>query len=131
MNKAQKDYLKAKAAHEAIEKLIAKIEADYIKANGIKNADGTIPAKSWMIDDESAFEKMMVDLENELNACEIGIAYEALKKTEDALIRYGLSLIQKVKDVEKVQNVLLGKKAIYAYRQKWIELTMKVPAYCF
>jgi hypothetical protein len=126
MNQIQRAYKKAKADHEAVEKLIAKIEGDYITAHGIKNPDGTIPAYSWMIDDEEVMETMLKDLEGELEKLEAWKIREALKKAEDDLINYGFSILPQMKGRDKVEKKLLGSGAIISLRQEWIAQIMRL-----
>ena len=125
-NKYQENYMAAKAMVETIEEMQKDIERKYIKDNDIKDADGSTPEFIWHLMDEAIFEKaneeccqIIVDmgLEDDLNE-----ARDILKKAEDALIAYGLSLapagVRKTLSEEAKKN--------YCTRQKILDLTIKL-----
>jgi len=95
MNKQQSDYALARARAEALADLLRENEAQFIREQGITNADGSTPDRLYMIDDEDTFnaacilfEKSPLDLYAELTAAE-----KALTHAEDALIDYALSIV--------------------------------------
>ena len=96
-NKEQKAYIEAKKALDALESQEAKMEAEFVASLGIINDDGTIPEKTWMIDNDEIAEKAIDDfgkIEAESGLWEkIVAAKEALKIAEENLIQYALSII--------------------------------------
>ena len=73
------------------------MEAEFVASLGIINDDGTIPEKTWMIDNDEIAEKAIDDfgkIEEESGLWEkILSAKEALKTAEENLIQYALSII--------------------------------------
>ena len=60
-NKEQKAYNEAKKALDILESQEAKMEAEFVASLGIINDDGTIPEKTWMIDNDEIAEKAIDD----------------------------------------------------------------------
>ena len=55
-NKQQKAYVKAKAALETLETMEHEMEEDFVKSLGVTNEDGSIPSRTWMIDNDEIAE---------------------------------------------------------------------------
>lgn len=119
-NKYQEIYMVAKAAVETMEEMQKEIERKYIREHNIKDADGSTPKFIWCLDDIDIFEKaneecckIIVDmgLEDDLNE-----ARNTLKKAEDELINYGLSLapagVRKILAEDAKKNYCTKKKII-------------------
>lgn len=68
-NKAQRDYMTAKALLQTLEEREAEIEKAYIVANGIQNADGTIPERIYCIEDMETFDKANAETAAEVEGC--------------------------------------------------------------
>lgn len=122
MNFQQTQYTVAKALLETLTAEEARITKQYITENNIVNEDGSVPNSIYDIEDEDVFEKANYASAAIIEASglwdELLIAREQLKKAEDDLIAYGLSLIP-----EKERTVL--KEACrknYTTRQKVIDL---------
>lgn len=121
MNKQQKAYAIAKAAYETALHEQEAAEREYIEKNGIKNSDGTVPRRSYNIDDEVAFDEAMKALEQyEINRSN---AFQTLIAAEDALIEYGLSIVP-----TGIAETLRGAKDNLKYREKIIDLTFRLDA---
>ena len=126
MNKEQKNYAVAKAAYQSLEELLDREEKEYIKDKGILNHDGFAPEHLWTMDDEEAF-----NIHNEVfgKAVEksglqkkINEARESLKKAEDELIAFGISLAPKTE-----QKVLeSGCKKSIRIREKMLDMAFRL-----
>lgn len=127
-NTIQKQYMIAKAYLEALEAQGKELESKYIKENGIVNADGSVPAYIWCIDDEKVFDKANEEQAKRPEAKELYkkelAAREMLKAAENKLIQYGLSLCP-----QRERQVLAdAAKTNYTARQKIIALTLRLDA---
>lgn len=124
MNKAQRDYLDAKAKFEALVAREKGMEQAYIAAHGIVNPDGSTPERIYCIDDDTAFEQANVEFPAQVAACGLEAEYDtarvALRAAEDRLIEYGLSLAP----VSVRGTLEQGMKEKHAVRQKLIDLTL-------
>lgn len=125
-NSAQRAYMLAKAHLQALEDREAEIEKAYIAAKGIRNADGTIPARVYCIDDMETFERANNETAAEAEGsglwADILEAREALKNAEDAMIAYGLSIAPPA-----VRATLeRGVKENYTIRQKIIDMVFRL-----
>ena len=73
------------------------MEADFVKSLGVVNPDGSIPTKTWAIDDDEIADKAITDfgkIEEESGLwAEILKARENFKAAEEALVQYALSII--------------------------------------
>ena len=126
MNKEQIAYAVAKAKLEALEEAVNEQEMAFILENAIENPDGSIPKHLWCMEDEDAFNiantelgRIMTEsgLEAELNA-----ARSLLRKAEDELIAYGLSLAP-----ERVRRTLeASARTDWKTREKILELTFRL-----
>ena len=99
MNAVQTAYAKAMAKYSAAREIIKDMETRYIAENHIVNDDGKTPNYLWMMDDEKAFDvhnerfgKIVADSGMEKKEND---AREELRKAEDALIAFGISLAPK------------------------------------
>ena len=53
--------MKAKAALETLETMEHEMEEDFVKSLGVTNEDGSIPSRTWMIDNDEIAEKAIED----------------------------------------------------------------------
>lgn len=125
-NSAQRAYILAKAHLQALREREAEIEKAYIVANGIRNADGTIPEHVYCIDDTETFERAIAATAAEIEGsglwADILEAEKALNAAEDAMIAYGLSIAP-----PSVRATLeRGVKENYTIRQKVINLVFRL-----
>lgn len=60
-NKEQKAYIRAKEALEILEAEEKVMEEEYVKSLGVINEDGSIPTRTWAIDDDEIAEKAIED----------------------------------------------------------------------
>ena len=123
MNKQQKAYALAKAKVQTLFEMQEEHEAEFLKGTGYTNEDGEIPTRFWMIDDEEEFIRLCREFDNhpsnltkQLNAAE-----EALKKAEDALIDFAISLIP-----AGPRETLNRNRNSYNIRQKMIDLAFRL-----
>lgn len=125
MNKQQRQYAQAKADCEALEAAKAKIEHDYIVSADITNSDGAIPKRLWQIDDEKAFEAACVATEAAVEELHEDEARNILRKAEDALIEYGLSIVPAgIRDT--LRPHVLGRTSRYSTRKEIIDATFRL-----
>lgn len=126
-NKEQKAYIEAKKALDNLESQEAKMEAEFVASLGITNDDGTIPEKTWMIDNDEIAEKAMDDFgkfEEESGLWEkIVAAKEALKIAEENLIQYALSIIPFQKERATLAKAAGGN---YKIRMQILESVLKL-----
>ncbi len=125
-NSAQRAYILAKALLQALEDKEAEIEKAYIVAKGIRNADGTIPARIYCIDDMETFDRANEETAAEVEGsglwADILEAREALKNAEDAMVAYGISLAP-----ASIRATLeRGVKENYTIRQKMIDMVFRL-----
>jgi len=111
-NKEQVTYMKAKALLETLEEKEKEMEADFVKGLNIVNEDGSVPTRTWAIDDDEIAEKAIDDfgkIEEESGLwAEILSAKEALKAAEENLIQYALSIIPFKKEREILTRAAKG-----------------------
>lgn len=125
-NSAQWAYILAKAHLQTLREREAEIEKAYIVANGIRNADGTIPERVYCIDDMETFDRASAGTSAEIEGsglwADILEAEKALNAAEDAMIAYGLSIAP-----PSVRAALeRGVKENYTIRQKVIGLVFRL-----
>ena len=124
MNKAQRDYLGAKARFEALVAQEKEMERAYITAHGIVNPNGSTPERIYCIDDDTAFEQAAAELSVQAAACGLEAEYDAaraaLRAAEDRLIEYGFSLVP----VGVRGTLEQAAKAKRAVRQQLLDLTL-------
>ena len=126
MNKQQRSYSLAQAEFIKAEQALNKAEEQYIAEHEIRNPDGTAPKSLWMLDDDelfdihvTAFGKFAEEsgLDMKRNA-----AKERLKKAEDDLIEFGLSIAPaRIRDTLRT-----GVQTRATIREKFIETTYKL-----
>lgn len=95
-NSAQRAYMLAKAHLQALKDQEAEIERAYIIAQGIRNADGTIPERVYCIDDMETFDRASEETSAKIEGsglwADILAAEKDLKAAEDSMIAYGISI---------------------------------------
>lgn len=129
MNKQQKAYLQAKAKLEALEQQENEVDRLYIIEKGIKNPDGSIPTRTYMIENDELADKAIDDVGKIL--VESGLwakileARKELKAVEENLINYGLSIIPTTHASEK-EILTRASKTDYATRKKIIDLVFRL-----
>lgn len=123
MNKEQKAYALAKAKAQTLFELQKEHEAEFLKGSGYTNEDGEIPERMWMIDDENEFkclcaefDKSPLNLTSQVNAAEA-----ELRKAEDALIDYALSIIP-----AGPRDTLNRNRNSYSIRKKMLDIAFKL-----
>ena len=126
MNKAQRDYLGAKARFETLVAQEKGMERAYIAAHGIVNLDGNTPERIYCIDDDAIFEKANEEFSAEIVACGLEAEYDAaraaLRAAEDQLIEYGFSLVP----VGVRGTLEQAAKVKRAVRQQLLDLTLRL-----
>jgi hypothetical protein len=129
MNKQQKAYLLAKAKLEALEQQENEVDRLYIIEKGIKNPDGSIPTRTYMIENDELADKAIDDVGKIL--VESGLwakileARKELKAAEENLINYGLSIIPERLANEK-ETLTRAAKTNYTVRRKIIDLVFRL-----
>ncbi len=126
-NKQQKAYMKAKAALETLETMEHEMEEDFVKSLGVTNEDGSIPSRTWMIDNDEIAEKAIEDFGK---IVEDSGLWEKLKKAkedfriaEEALVQYALSIIPFQKERETLTKAV---KTSIKYREQVVEMVLKL-----
>lgn len=128
MNIHQKNYLKAKALVETLEAEARKIEQDYIREHGITNPGGKIPDAIFMIDDEKTFDIANEATASKIDATGINEARDVLRKAEDDLIRFGLSIMP-AKERQALEDRCFGENGHYVHidvRKGVLDLAVKL-----
>lgn len=126
-NKEQKAYIEAKKNLEKLEAQEKKMEAEFVKSLGVVNEDGSIPTRTWAIDDDEIAEKAIDDfgkVEEESGLwAKIVAARETLNNAEENLVQYALSIIPMKKERE-----ILAKAARenYKYRMEILKTVLKL-----
>ncbi len=125
-NSAQRAYMLAKAHLQSLEEQEAEIEKAYIIANGIRNADGTVPERVYCIDDMETFDRANEETSAQVEGsglwADILAAKQALDAAEDAVIDFGISLAP-----ASIRGTLeRGTKENYTIRQKLIDAVFKL-----
>lgn len=123
MNKEQKAYALAKAKAQTLFELQEEHEAEFLKGSGYTNEDGEIPERMWMIDDEKEFSRLCAEFDKSpLNLTpQINAAEEDLRKAEDALIDYALSIVP-----AGPRETLNRNRNSYSIRKKMLDLAFKL-----
>lgn len=125
MNRIQQNYAMAKARLDAIKEQQNKNEADFIRESGYVNDDGTVPSHLWMMDDETRFDELseQFDSSDRNLFYKVRDAEKELKKAEDALIDFGLS----VSPVE-IRNTLTRNRNNWKIREQLVNLAFRLDA---
>lgn len=123
-NKAQQDYKYAKSKLEKLEAIQNEQEAQYIISKGIVNTDGSIPVRTWTIEDDgvanAAIEEFSSIIEKSDLWSSICDAREALKDSEEKLIAYAISILP-----ASMRSTLKEAAATnYTARQKMLETVL-------
>lgn len=96
-NRQQKEYMEAKALLETLEEEEKAAEQKYIIENNIKNPDGSIPTRTWAIDDDELAEKAIEEFGAAFDESGLGrslvTARMTFKEAEENLLCYALSLV--------------------------------------
>jgi hypothetical protein len=129
MNGQQKNYLLAKAYLEALEGELAEEERRFITEYHIKNCDGTIPERIYMIEDNEVFDKANEKFSawrvREGKEKEMMDARTLLKEAEKNLLEYALSLSLSLPTSAKSVLESAAEKD-YCVRQKIIDLALRL-----
>ena len=128
MNRQQKDYAFAKAAYQTACEAVKDYEKKWIIEQGIKNPDGTIPARICAIDcDMESFDAFCDVLEADKEYMELcnteSDSYKLLVSAEDALIDYALSLPLVPASVRETLN---AHRKEYKIREKLIDSAFRL-----
>lgn len=127
MNKQQKEFMMAKAILETLKDQQDEMEKEFYAGLGVLNDDGTIPMRTWTIDNDEIAEKAIEDFSKIVEDCglfeKILDAEKRLKSAEDALISYSLSLVPFKKERETLGNAA---KTNYTTRQKILDLAFRL-----
>ena len=125
MNEVQKKYAFAKAQERTLTEIYDEAEAAFIADSGYRDPQTDQPPKHlYQIEDDGVFEELCeafsVDPAN--NWEEVNRAKDALRKAEDELIEYGLSLCP-VKVQEKLRKAC---KTRLKTREKILDLAFRL-----
>lgn len=127
-NKEQKAYIRAKEALEILEAEEKVMEEEYVKSLGVINEDGSIPTRTWAIDDDEIAEKAIEDfgrIEEESGLWgKILEAKEAYKEAEEALVQYAISLVPFAKERETLKKAA----TVYKYRMEILNNVLRLDA---
>lgn len=126
MNKAQHNYLTARARLDVLEAQQKQMERDYIAAHGIVNPDGGTPERIYCIDDEVVFEKANEEFSTQVAVCDLEAEYNAaratLKEAEEKVIEYGFSLVP----VGIRGTLEQGMRTRHTIRQQLLDLVLRL-----
>ena len=104
------------------------MEEEYVKSLGVINEDGSIPTRTWAIDDDEIAEKAIEDfgkIEEESGLWgRILEAKEAYKEAEEALVQYAISLVPFVKERETLKRAA----TVYKYRMEILNNVLRLDA---
>ena len=127
-NKEQKAYINAKKALDILEAKEKEMEADFVKSLGIINEDGSVPTRTWAIDDDEIAEKAIEDfgtvLENSGLAAKLFEAKETFRQAEENLVQYALSIIPFKKERETLTRAAKNWK----YREQILDAVLRLDA---
>lgn len=127
MNKQQKEYALAKTILETLKAEENDMEKEFCDGLGVVNDDGSIPKRTWAIDNDEIAEKAIDDfgkiLEDSGLWAKILEAEKRLRKAEDDMISYSLSLVPYKKERETLENAA---RINYTTRQKIIDLAFRL-----
>jgi hypothetical protein len=125
IERLQKAYLEWKTALDVQEAHVAELEAAYIRSDGYRNADGTIPGRFEDMDsDDLADTAIAVFYSNMERSLVTGSLYYLrgrVKEVENALIEYALAMIPC-----KESDVIRADLRYAVTRQKVIDLAMRI-----
>ena len=125
-NKEQTDYIETKKALDALEAREKELEAAFVKSLGVVNEDGSVPSRTWAIDDDAIADQAIDDFGVLVKECglwkELCEAKEAFQAAEERLVNYALSLIP----CKKEREILTAASSNLKYRIQIIETVMKL-----
>ena len=126
LSKEQKNYATAKANVAALDEMYNTIEREYIEAEDIRNKDGKVPSHLWTMDDDENFEyhnqRLGKIVEESGFEKRYVAAKNALRKAEDALINFAISI-----SPANIQETLLtGAKTNYHIREKLLDAAFRL-----
>ena len=123
MNRQQKAYALAKAKKETLFELQREHEAEFLRRSGYTNPDGEVPTEFYMIDDEQVFIRLCQEFDQSpLNLTpQINTAVDFLRKTEDALIDYALSITP-----PGPRDALNRNRNNYSVRKKLLDIAFRL-----
>ena len=126
LSKEQQVYSIAESEMKALDYLSRKAEKEYIKKAGIKNKSGEAPLRIWTIDDEKAFdyhnERLGKIMEESGFDEKYTNARNRLRKAEDDLIAFGLSLVP-----ANIRGILAeGARTNYCTREKILDAAFRL-----
>ncbi|MBR1980928.1 hypothetical protein [Candidatus Proelusimicrobium excrementi] len=125
-NKEQTDYIETKKALDALEAREKELEAAFVKSLGVTNEDGSVPSRTWAIDDDAIADQAIDDFGVLVEECglwkELCEAKEAFQAAEERLVNYALSLIP----CKKEREILTAASSNLKYRIQIIETVMKL-----
>lgn len=101
MNKYQKAYTIALIMAASARQKYNTIEREYITAQGIKNSNGEQPEHLYDIEDYDTFNHAMESIEDSLNAINVQKYEIRLKRAEDRLIDFALSVFPECYGAER------------------------------
>lgn len=124
-NREQKEYIETKKALEALEAREKEMEAAFVKSLGVVNEDGTVPSRTWAIDDASIADQAIDDFGALVEGCglwaELCKAKEEFQAAEEKLVNYAISLVP----CRREREILTTSASNLKYRIKIIETVMK------
>lgn len=124
-NEIRRDYITAKSRVEHLIWRIEVMEHEYIKKHDIVNPDGEIPGRIFRILDNEIFRTANLEISAKIVAYglddEYNAALKTLKKAENRLLGYGLSVVPK-----SMRNILERGMKDYTMRQEMIDLVMRM-----
>lgn len=128
MNIQQKNYTRAKALVDTLKEQEKEIEHAYIREHNIVNPDGTIPERIYCIEDEDVFNQANEATAPAIDALGLYEAEKLLRKAEDDLIRFGLS-IAPAKEQKILSDRCFGRNGHYVHidvREKVLDLAFRL-----
>lgn len=101
------------------------MEAAFVKSLGVVNEDGTVPSRTWAIDDDSIADRAIDDFGALVEDCglwaELCKAKEEFQAAEEKLVNYAISLVP----CRREREILTTSASNLKYRIKIIETVMK------
>lgn len=101
------------------------MEAAFVKNLGVVNEDGTVPSRTWAIDDDSIADQAIDDFGALVEDCglwaELCKAKEEFQAAEEKLVNYAISLVP----CRREREILTTSASNLKYRIKIIETVMK------
>ena len=120
-NREQKEYIETKKALEALEAREKEMEAAFVKSLGVVNEDGTVPSRTWAIDDDSIADQAIDDFGALVEDCGLCKAKEEFQAAEEKLVNYAISLVP----CRREREILTTSASNLKYRIRIIETVMK------